>query len=53
MGVAALYSHGYLPYLAAKENGEFACPVLFYIIVFVVIMAIGMLVMNPKKKNSK
>ena len=50
MVFAALYSHGYLPYLAAKENGEFSCPVLFYLIVFAVIMAIGMLVMNPKKK---
>ncbi|MBR5202712.1 MAG: hypothetical protein IKW45_05560, partial [Clostridia bacterium] len=50
MVFAALYSHGYTPYLAAKENGEFACPVLFYLIVFAVIMAIGALVMNPKKK---
>ena len=53
MVFAAFYSHGYMPYLAAKENGEFSCPVLFYLIVFAVIMAIGMLVMNPKKKNSK
>lgn len=50
MVIAAIYSHGYLPYIAAKENGTFSCPVLFYLIVFVVIMAIGMLVMNPKKK---
>ena len=50
MVFAALYSHGYMPYLAAKENGEFSCPVLFYIIVFAVIMALGALVMNPKKK---
>ena len=50
MVFAAIYSHGYLPYLAAKEQGEFSCPVLFYLIVFAVIMAIGMLVMNPKKK---
>lgn len=50
MVFAAIYSHGYMPYLAAKENGEFSCPVLFYLIVFAVIMAIGMLVMNPKKK---
>ena len=50
MVFAAIYSHGYLPYLAAKENGEFSCPVLFYLIVFAVIMAIGMLVMTPKKK---
>ncbi len=53
MVFAAFYSHGYMPYLAAKENGEFSCPVLFYLIVFAVIMAIGMLVMNPKKKSSK
>ena len=50
MVVAAIYSHGYAPYLAAKENGEFSCPVLFYLIVFVVIMVIGALVMKPKKK---
>ncbi len=50
MVIAAIYSHGYAPYLAAKENGEFSCPVLFYLIVFVVIMAIGALVMKPKKK---
>ncbi len=50
MVFAAFYSHGYMPYLAAKENGEFSCPVLFYLIVFAVIMAIGMLVMKPKKK---
>ena len=50
MVVAAIYSHGYQPYIAAKENGEFSCPVLFYLIVFAVIMAIGALVMKPKKK---
>ncbi len=54
MVFAAIYSHGYAPYLAAKEAGQgFSCPVLFYLIVFAVIMAIGLLVMNPKeaKKN--
>ena len=50
MVVAAIYSHGYLPYVDAKANGEFSCPVLFYLIVFAVIMAIGALVMKPKKK---
>lgn len=50
MVIAAIYSHGYLPYLAAKENGQFSCPVLFYLVVFAVIMAIGALVMKPKKK---
>ncbi len=54
MVFAAIYSHGYLPYKAAKEAGAgFSCPVLFYLIVFAVIMAIGMLLMNPKKKKSK
>ncbi|MBR5246757.1 MAG: amino acid permease [Clostridia bacterium] len=53
MVIAAIYSHGYMPYKVAQANGEFSCPVLFYLIVFAVIMAIGMLVMNPKKKSSK
>ena len=55
MVVAALYSHGYVPYITAKEAGAgFSCPVLFYLIVFAVIMAIGMLLMNPEKvKKSK
>ena len=54
MVVAAVYSHGYLPYKAAKDAGAgFSCPVLFYLIVFAVIMAIGMFLMNPKKKKSK
>lgn len=52
MVVAALYSHGYVPYITAKEAGQgFSCPVLFYLIVFAVIMAIGMLLMNPEKKE--
>ena len=50
MVIAAIYSHGYLPYLAAKENGQFSCPVLFYLILFAVIMVAGALVMKPKKK---
>ena len=50
MVIAAIYSHGYLPYLAAKENGQFSCPVLFYLILFAVIMIAGALVMKPKKK---
>ncbi len=51
MVIAAIYSHGYLPYITAKEAGAgFSCPVLFYLIVFAVIMGIGLLVMNPKKK---
>ena len=54
MVIAAVYSHGYVPYITAKEAGKgFSCPVLFYLIVFAVIMAIGMFLMNPKKKKSK
>ena len=51
MVFAAIYSHGYVPYITAKEAGAgFSCPVLFYLIVFAVIMAIGLVFMNPKKK---
>lgn len=49
MVFAAIYSHGYVPYKDAAANGEFSCPVLFYLIVFVVIMAIGAIFMNSKK----
>ncbi len=52
MVFAALYSHGYAPYIAAKEAGQgFTCPVLFYLIVFAVIMAVGMALMKPKKSK--
>ena len=51
MVFAAVYAHGITPYLKAKENGEFSFPVLFYFIVFAVIMLLGALVKNPKKKN--
>lgn len=50
MVVAALYSHGYVYYIEAKVNGEFACPVLFYLIVFAAVMALGAVLMKPKKK---
>ena len=51
MVFAALYSHGYVFYIQGKETGEFSCPVLFYLIIFAVIMAIGIFFMNPKKKK--
>lgn len=50
MVFAAIYAHGITPYLNAKANGSFSFPVLFYCIVFAVIMAIGALLKNPKKK---
>ncbi len=51
MVFAAIYSHGYLPYITAKADGGFSCPVLFYLIVFAVIMVIGAIFMNPKKSK--
>ena len=53
MVFAAIYSHGYAPYKAAAANGEFSCPVLFYLILFAVIMVIGAVLMNPKKVEKK
>ena len=41
MVFAALWSHGITKYLDAKDNGYFSFPVLAYLIVFVVILAIG------------
>ena len=37
----AVYAHGIKPYRAAAANGQFAFPVLFYLIVFAVIMTVG------------
>ena len=51
MTFAAIYSHGYIPYITAKENGSFSCPILFYLITFAIIMLIGFLLMKPKGKK--
>lgn len=48
MVFAAVYAHGITPYLAAKENGAFSFPVLFYLIVFAVIMLIGAYFQKPR-----
>lgn len=53
MVFAAIYAHGITPYLNAKANGEFSFPVLFYIIVFAVIMAIGAFLRKPKMNLSE
>ncbi len=47
----ATYSHGILPFLLAKETGSFSFPILFYIIVYIIIMAIGILFYNKKSKE--
>lgn len=49
MVFAAVYAHGITPYLAAKANGTFSFPVLFYLILFAVVMVIGLMVRKPKK----
>lgn len=41
MVVAAVYAHGIVPYQAAAAEGRFACPVVFYLIVFAAIMLVG------------
>lgn len=52
MVIAAIFAHGVYPYLAAKANGTFSLPVLFYLITYVVIMAIGAFFMNAKKSKN-
>ncbi len=49
---AAVYAHGIAPYLAAKANGEFDMPVLFYLVVYAAIMLSGAAVMKSGKKKS-
>ena len=51
MMFAAVYAHGITPYLTAKANGTFAFPVLSYIIVFAVIMAVGIFLRKPKNNK--
>ena len=49
MVFAAIYAHGITPYLAAKAEGAFKFPVLFYLVIFAVIMVIGGLLKGKKK----
>jgi APA family basic amino acid/polyamine antiporter len=46
----AVYAHGIRPHQQAAERGEFAFPVLFYLIVFAVIMTIGAVFYKKRKK---
>ena len=52
MVFAAVYAHGITPYLAAKAEGAFKFPVLFYIIVYAVIMLIGAFFRKSSKKEN-
>ena len=51
MVFAACYAHGYTPYMSAKAEGEFSCPVLFYFIIFAVIMIAGAFFAAKKQKK--
>ncbi len=53
MVFSACYAHGYTPYMNAKANGEFSCPVLFYLIVFAVIMIVGAFFSGKKRIKNK
>ncbi len=50
MVFAAVYAHGITPYLAAKANGTFSFPVLFYLIIFAVVMILGAIFKKPKNQ---
>ncbi len=52
MVFVAIYAHGVRPYQNAMANGEFAFPVLFYLIVFTVIMTIGWFLYKGKNKKN-
>lgn len=51
MVFAAVYAHGITPYLAAKAEGRFSFPVLFYLIVFAVIMVFGAIFRKSSQKD--
>ena len=51
MVFAAVYAHGITPYIAAKAEGRFSFPVLFYLVVFAVIMVIGAVLRKNSKKS--
>lgn len=51
MMFVAVYAHGIRPYQTAAANGEFSFPVLFYLVVYVVIMAIGLVLYNKREKK--
>jgi hypothetical protein len=49
---AAVYAHGVTPFLAARENGTFSFPVLFYLVVFAVIMLLGFIFRKSGSKKA-
>ena len=56
MVFCAIYAHGVAPYLNGLENGAFSFPILFYLIIYVVIMGLGVLFMftgNKMEENTE
>jgi hypothetical protein len=47
---AAIYAHGYVPFMKAQEAGSFSCPIVFYLIIYIIIMTIGFFVYKPKER---
>ena len=48
---AAIYAHGIVPYLEAKNNGVFSFPFLFYLVFFTIIIIIGVFFQKIKDKK--
>ncbi len=51
MVFAAVYAHGITPFLGAKAEGRFSCPIMFYLIVFAAIMFLGKLANIKNRKT--
>ncbi len=51
MVFAAVYAHGITPYLAAKAEGAFSFPVLFYLIIFAVVIILGAIFRKSSKET--
>lgn len=47
---SAFYAHGIVPFIEGKKNGVFNFPILFYLIIFILIMIIGLLLDRKSKK---
>ena len=53
MILIAVYAHGIKPYLEARESGRFAFPLLFYLIVFLALMLLGLPFYRTKTDSEK
>ena len=50
MMFVAVYAHGVRPYQSAAANGEFSFHVIFYLVVYAAIMAIGLVLYKKRSK---